>query len=76
MLARFTWVVYGFNSGHFLTSIQEQALPFKNILACNPYVNGCMLFCEMTGCPTILNGASALLDTFEARRLPPGSLAT
>jgi hypothetical protein len=62
MLARFMWGVYGFNSGHFLTLIQEQALPFKIVLACNSYVNGRALFCKMMDCPTILNSASALYD--------------
>jgi hypothetical protein len=62
MLARFTWGEYGFNSGHFLTLIQEQALPVKIILACDPYVNGRALFREMMDYSTILDSASAFLD--------------
>jgi len=39
ILAWFTWAVYGFNSGHFLAPINDGGLPFKIVLACNPYVN-------------------------------------
>jgi hypothetical protein len=53
MLAHFDWAVYGFNSGHIFSTIREHTLPFTVILACNPYVNGCSLFCEidLPNCP-------------------------
>ena len=66
MLARFTWAIYGFNSGQFLTSINDGGLPFKIVLACDPYVNGRALFRELTDCPTVIDGASALLDHIRA----------
>jgi hypothetical protein len=32
----FTWAVYGFNSGHFPSTISKRNLPFRVILACDP----------------------------------------
>jgi len=66
MLARFPWAIYGFNSGHFLTSINDGGLPFKIFLACDLYVNSRALFRKLTDCPTVIDGASALLDHIRA----------
>jgi hypothetical protein len=66
MLARFTWAVYGFNSGHFLTPINDGGIPFAIVVASDPYVSGRKLFRELTDCPTVLDSASALLDHVRA----------
>jgi hypothetical protein len=62
MIAHFDWAVYGFNSGHFLTTISEKGMPFRIVLVCDPYSNGRALFRSMTPCNWIFDGASALLD--------------
>ncbi len=58
----FTCTVYSFNSGHFASTILRSNLPFKILLACNPYAYGCAIFEEFTKCPCILPSAAALLD--------------
>jgi hypothetical protein len=58
----FTWAVYLFNSGYFASMISRRNLPFKILLACNPYAHGRALFEEFTKCPCILPSAAALLD--------------
>ena len=60
--SRFSWAVYSFNSGHFVSMILMRNLPFDIILACNPHAHGRALFDEFTTCPCILPSASALLD--------------
>ena len=61
-IAHFDWAVYGFNSGHFISSIQSLGLPFNITLAATPFVHGCSLFTEFSATPSpILSGASALL---------------
>ena len=62
LLSHFDWAVYGFNSGHFVHTIHDRGLPFRIVLAADPFSNGRALFQELTTCPTILSGASALLD--------------
>ena len=62
LLSWYDWAVYGFNSGHFLSTIRELNLPFNVVLACDPFANGCALFQEFAHCPTILSGMPALLD--------------
>jgi len=62
MIAHFDWAIHGFNSGHFLTTISEKGMPFRIVLACDPYSNGRALFRSMTPCTHIFDGASALLD--------------
>jgi hypothetical protein len=54
--------VYGFNSGHFISNIQEHGLPFRVTLSCDPFASGRALFKELCGCKTILSSATALLD--------------
>ncbi len=58
--------MYGFNDGHFSSTITELGMPFNIVLACNPYVNGRALFKEINLCPTILSSAPALLDHISA----------
>ena len=62
LLAHFDWAVYGFNSGHFLSSIADRGLPFHVVLAADPFANGRALFCETTKCRRILASATELLD--------------
>jgi len=66
ILSKFDWAVYGFNDGHFSSTITELGMPFCVILACDPYVNGRALFKEVSSCPTILSSAPALLDHIRA----------
>jgi hypothetical protein len=60
--SKFGWAMYGFNNGHFSSTITELGMPFKIVLACNPYANGHALFTEISSCPTILSSMPALLD--------------
>jgi hypothetical protein len=61
-VARFSWAIYSFNSGHFSSTILTQNLPFAVTLACDPYAYRRALFTEFTGCRCILLSAAALLD--------------
>jgi hypothetical protein len=61
-VARFSWAVYSFNSGHFSLTISTRNLPFYVLLACDPYEYVCALFTKFTGCQCILPSAAALLD--------------
>ncbi len=66
-LSRFDWVVYGFNSGHSISSIRSLGLPFAIVLASDDYVHGCSLFTELSTCTgPILGGCRALLDHVKA----------
>ena len=62
-LAGFDWAIYGFNSGHFISTIRSRNLPFSIVLACDPYEPNRALFREFApSCKTVLSGANALLD--------------
>jgi hypothetical protein len=58
----FLWAVYGFNSGHFLSTISKRNLPFSVVLACDPFKYSRALFHKLSACPTVLPSAGALLD--------------
>ena len=58
----FSWVVYGFNLGHFTSTISKRNLPFRVILAWDPYNYGHALFSEFVQCPTVLPSDASLLD--------------
>ena len=62
----FSWAVYGFNSGHFLSTISKRNLPFSVVLVCDPFQYGRALFHEFSACPTVLPSAGALLDHIHA----------
>jgi hypothetical protein len=62
MLVHFDWAVYGFSSSHFWSTIQGQGLPFRVILACDPFVHGPALDCDLSGCKMITDTAPAMLD--------------
>ena len=66
ILSKFDWAVYGFNNGHFSSTVTELGMPFCVVLACDPYKNGRALFKEVSSCPTILSSAPALLDHIRA----------
>jgi hypothetical protein len=66
-LSCFDWVVYGFNSGHFISSICSLGLPFKIVLASDDYAHGRSLFTALSACPgPILGKCRALLDHVKA----------
>ena len=54
-------MLYGFNSGHFLSAIQENSLSFEVIVAADPDSKGCVLFHEFGRCPNFLSGIHDLL---------------
>ncbi len=59
----FTWAVYGFNSGHFPSTISKQNLPCWVILACDPYEANRALFQEFVqSCPPVLPSTASLLN--------------
>ena len=51
---QFSWMVYGFNSGHFLSTILSDKLPFHVVVAADYDAHGRALFHEIEKCPTIL----------------------
>ena len=55
-VACFTWAVYGFNCGHFVSSIQSKNLPFDILLAADVFLAGRAMFQEFTSCSAILPG--------------------
>ncbi len=67
-LSRFDWAVYGFNSGHFISSIRTLGLPFAIVLASDNYAHGRSLFTELSACTgPILGECHALLDHVKAQ---------
>ena len=64
--SHFIWALYGFNSGHFPSTIVKRNLPFRVVLACDPWESNQALLHEFVHCPTILPSASALLDHIRA----------
>jgi hypothetical protein len=66
-LSRFDWVVYGFNCGHFISSIRSLGLPFIIVLVSDDYAYCRSLFTELSACTgPILNGCALLLDHIRA----------
>ena len=61
-ISHYQWCVYSFNSGHFSSSIASIGLPFRIVLAADPYSQGRALFQKFTDCRRILNGARELYD--------------
>jgi hypothetical protein len=58
----FSWALYGFNSGHFASTVEKRNLPIQVVLACDPFEYGRALFHEFVRCPTVLHSATSLLD--------------
>ena len=91
-LAQYKLAVYGFNNGHFASSIQQRNIPFKVVLAADHTSEGRALLQEFTDCPPskILNsitdlytqvrssGNTSPLDCYliHAHELPPGDSTT
>ena len=61
-LSQYDWVVYPFNSGHFLSTIRSRGLPFKVVLACDPHSCERTLFHDMSDCAKVLPSAKSMLD--------------
>jgi hypothetical protein len=66
VLAHFNWAVYGFNSGHFLSTIMEHGYQFLVVLACDPFVYGRAVFWGITSCSPIHSSTASLLDHVQA----------
>eukprot|EP00956_Cyclotella_meneghiniana_P020963 scaffold37640_cov83-Cyclotella_meneghiniana.AAC.2 len=60
-LLHFTWAVYGFNSGHFISCFERDQLPFRITLAADPSTAGRACFKKFTSCRTILSGLQDVL---------------
>ena len=59
----FSWAIYGFNTGHFFSTITKRNLPFQTVWACDPYESNRALFKEFApSCPHVLPSAASLLD--------------
>jgi hypothetical protein len=61
-ILQFSWAVYSFGGGHFVSTILSHNLPFCVKIACNQYKSGRALFCEFTLCPRIFNSGNEMLD--------------
>jgi hypothetical protein len=69
-LSRFDWAVYGFNCGHFISSIRLLGLPFAIVLASDDYAHSRSLFTELSACTgPILNGCTLLLDHIQTSKI-------
>ncbi len=69
-LSRFDWAVYGFSSGHFISSIYSLGLPFAIVLASDDYAHSRSLFTELSACTgPILGGCHAPLDHVKASKI-------
>ncbi len=62
----FSWAVYSFGGGHFMSMILSCNLPFHVKLACDQHEYGHALFCKFTHCPDIFGGSSELLHHIHA----------
>ncbi len=66
-LSCFDWAVYGFNSGHFISSIHSLGLAFKVVLTSDDYMHGRSFFTALSACTgPILGRCHALLDHVKA----------
>ena len=65
-LLRFSWVVYGFNSGHFVSTMRSRGLPFDIVLAADITKEGRALFSEFTSCNQVLGGVKELYNHIRA----------
>ncbi len=59
---QFSWAVYSFGGGHFVSTISSHNLSFCVKIACNQYELGRVLFREFTLCPRIFNSGNEMLD--------------
>ncbi len=61
-ILHFSWAVYSFGGGHFVSTIISQNIPFQVSLACDQYESGRTLFHEFTTCTMILASGNELLN--------------
>ena len=61
-LLHYDWCVFGFNSGHFISSITEDNLPFTIRYACDPMASGRALFAEFGNCISVFGSQSEFLN--------------
>ena len=61
-LSSFAWAIYGFNSGHFVSSLLASSVASEVVLAVDTRLSGQALFKEFTNCPVILDSAIKLLE--------------
>lgn len=59
----FSFAIYGFNSGHFPSTLGEHSLPFDVVLAADLTQVGRSLFKEFTSCPSISDSSDSLLNS-------------
>ena len=60
--SRFSVAVYGFSSGHFLSSITSNSLPFDILIAADPDASGRALFKDVGHVPIVLESCHDLLS--------------
>ena len=65
-ILHFSWAVYSFGGGHFMSTINSQNIPFQVSLACDQYESGRALFREFTSCTMILASRTELLNYIRA----------
>lgn len=68
-LTTFSWVVYGFNSGHFITSLLGGSSPADIVIAVDTRPSGRALFTELASCPCVLDSAMRLLQKLQTSRV-------
>ena len=61
-VSSFAWGVYGFNNGHFFSTMSIRNLPFRIVLAADTRPSGRALFKEHTNCPHIADSSAGLLQ--------------
>jgi hypothetical protein len=59
---QFSWVVYSFQGGHLVSTIQSRNLPFHVKMACDPFELGRSLFQEFTSCCQVFGTANDMLN--------------
>jgi hypothetical protein len=59
-ILKMPWAVYGFNSGHFISSVQTRSLPFDIVMAADVTKEGRALFTEFTSCTIVKKGVKEL----------------
>ena len=66
LLVSYKWGVFRFNSGHFVSTIQTHNIPFEIDLAADTSPNGCALFKQFTGCPSVVDSSDSLLKLIQS----------
>ncbi len=62
----FSWAVYSFGGGHFISTIFSCNLPFNVTLACDNYEYGRALFREFMPCPHLFSSRNEMLHHIRA----------